>query len=314
MNASLVWRRSHAGLRQLNRSSRGKESSIPIRQLQRQSTTSTTSTSASDHLQSSVSQEEVKKFSGMDQNWWDPSFHPLIAMNPIRVQYILDLVKQQQQQQESPGKISPPLQELKALDVGCGGGLLSESLARLGAQVTAIDPSESLVQMAQQHALHAGDPRLKRIDYRGGTCVEELAAAASGSDEKYDIVTLLEVLEHVTNVPSLVEAATMLVKDDTGLLFVSTMNRTWKSHLLTIVGAEYIMGYVPRGTHDWNQYLSPQEVTNIMEGFGMERVDISGMVLSRPPLCGDWDWKLDPNDTDVNWIGAFRRKKRKSDI
>ena len=195
--------------------------------------------------------------------------------------------------------------------LGCGGGLLSESLARLGAQVTAIDPSESLVAMAKEHAIQTGDPRLKRIDYRGGTSVEELANTftSSGSAEKYDIVTLLEVLEHVTNVPSLVEAAASLVKEDTGLLFVSTMNRTWKSHLLTIVGAEYIMGYVPRGTHDWNQYLAPQEVTQIMDRFGMELVNVSGMVLSKPPICGDWDWKLDPHDTDVNWIGAYRRKK-----
>lgn len=250
---------------------------------------------------SSVSQEEVTKFSGMNENWWDPSFHPLIAMNPVRVGYILDKVKEQQS-----SSTGPPLDQLKALDVGCGGGLLSESLARLGAQVTAIDPSEDLVAVAQAHARETGDPRLEKIDYQGGTSVEELAASTS---EKYDIVTLLEVLEHVTNVPSLVEAAASLVKEDTGLLFVSTMNRTWKSHLLTIVGAEYVMGYVPQGTHDWNQYLAPHEVTQIMDGFGMEPVDISGMVLTKPPICGNWDWRIDPNDTDVNWIGAYRIKK-----
>jgi len=252
---------------------------------------------------SSVSQEEVAKFSGMDKNWWDPSFHPLIAMNPVRVGYILDKV--QHQRQSTP--TTPPLGQLKALDVGCGGGLLSESLARLGAQVTAIDPSPDLVAVAQAHARETGDPRLEKIDYQGGTSVEELAASTT---EKYDIVTLLEVVEHVANVPSLMEAATSLVKEDTGLLFVSTMNRTWKSHLLTIVGAEYIMGYVPQGTHDWNQYLAPHKVTRIMDGFGMEPVDISGMVLSKPPICGNWDWRLDPNDTDVNWIGTYRRKQR----
>ena len=272
----------------------------------------------------------------MNKDWWDPTFHPLIAMNPVRIRYILDLIRrQQQQQQQSTANTttnSPPLQGLKALDIGCGGGLLSESLARLGAEVTAIDPSEALVKMAKEHALQTGDPRLQNIDYRGGVSVEELAAANGNNQNKYDIVCLLEVLEHVTNVPSLVQAASSLVKkqsnnkdanssgDDTtdsnhndnnssGLLFVSTMNRTWKSHLLTIVGAEYIMGYVPRGTHNWKQYLAPQEVTQIMDTHAhMTPVDISGMVLTRPPVCGNWDWKIDPTDTDVNWIGAYRPK------
>jgi 2-polyprenyl-6-hydroxyphenyl methylase/3-demethylubiquinone-9 3-methyltransferase len=241
----------------------------------------------------------------MDERWWDPKFHPLVAMNPVRIRYILDVVQQQKQ----ATKTTPPLKDLKALDIGCGGGLLSESLARLGAKVTAIDPTETLVEKAKQHALQTGDPRIRSIHYVGGTSVEELAATASTDQQKYDVVCLLEVLEHATNVPSLVEAASSLVKPEGGLLFVSTMNRTWKSHLLTIIGAEYVMGYVPVGTHDWNQYLSPQEVNGFMENAGMECVNVSGMVLSRPPLCGNWDWRIDPNDTDVNWIGAYRRMK-----
>ncbi|CAB9513749.1 biosynthesis O-methyltransferase [Seminavis robusta] len=258
----------------------------------------------------SISQDEVSKFSGMDKDWWDPSFHPLIAMNPIRIRYILDIVQKQHSATTNHNNPNaPPLHNFKALDVGCGGGLLSESLARLGANVTAIDPSEALVQKAQEHAMQTGDPRLRNIDYRGGLSVEELAATEDDNHPLlFDVVCLLEVLEHASDVASLVQAASSLVKPDTGLLFVSTMNRTWKSHLLTIVGAEYIMGYVPRGTHDWNQYLAPQEVAQTMDGFGMEQVHVSGMVLTKPPLCGQWDWKLDGNDTDVNWIGAYRRR------
>ena len=262
---------------------------------------------------SSVSPNEIAKFSEMHQQWWDPSFNPLISMNPSRIKYILDIVKKKMKQ---PNEITnnhhgkkhhPPLHNLTALDVGCGGGLLSESLARLGANVTAVDPSQALVDMAQQHAKHMGDPRLGKIDYRGGVTVEELAASAStNQQDPFDLVCLLEVLEHASDVPSLLQAATSLVKPNGGLLFVSTINRTWKSHLLTIVGAEYIMGYVPPGTHNWEQYLAPDEVTTMVQRFGMQPLDICGMVVSRPPFCGNWDWRLDARDTDCNWIAAYQ--------
>jgi len=266
---------------------------------------------------SSVSQEEISKFSSMHKDWWDPKFHPLIAMNPVRIGYILDHLPEKNDDSDSTmttataAAHAPPLQGLQALDVGCGGGLLSESLARLGGQVTAIDPSQALVDMAQDHAQQTGDPRLKNIQYRNMT-VEELSSDSAQSG-KYDIVCLLEVLEHVTSVESLVQAASLLVKKPTatnsgGRLFVSTMNRTIKSHLLTIVGAEYIMGYVPPGTHNWNQYLTPHEVNTIMTTYQMDKIDTSGMVLTRPPLCGNWDWKIEPDDLDVNWIGVYGPK------
>jgi len=267
---------------------------------------------------SSVSQEEVSKFSGMHKEWWDPEFHPLIAMNPVRIGYILDHLPRAQQQHTSgslPSSPLPPLEGLKALDVGCGGGLLSESLARLGAEVTAIDPSRALVDMATKHAQQTGDPRLSKIHYRQMT-VEELAADPAHVGH-YDIVCLLEVLEHVTNVESMLRAASLLVKKPTttthdnrdgGRLFVSTMNRTLKSHLITIVGAEYVMGYVPKGTHNWDQYLTPEEVGGIMNACQMNQQDVSGMVLTRPPFCGNWDWKINPSDLDVNWIGVYSPK------
>lgn len=257
---------------------------------------------------SSVSTDEVTKFSGMDQQWWDPKFHPLIAMNPVRIKFLLDIIKRERKISAEVVSGSPSMKGLDALDIGCGGGLLSESLARLGANVTAIDPSQALVDIAKEHAKQTGDPRVRDIDYRGGISVEELAASEGA--QKYDVVCLLEVLEHATDVSSLIQAASSLVKEDSGILFVSTINRTWKSHLLTIVGAEYIMGYIPVGTHNWNQYLSPEEVTATMKRYEMEPINISGMVLNKPPLFGNWDWRIDPSDTDVNWIGAYRKASK----
>lgn len=238
-----------------------------------------------------MSSQEVTKFSGMNETWWDPRKNPLVSMNPIRVQYILDTLKRFKSLND------PPLLELKALDVGCGGGLLSESLARLGASVTAIDPSTPLVERAQQHALH--DPRTESIDYRAGVAIEDL------SDEQYDIICILEVIEHATDVDSILYAASSLLKPD-GVLFISTMNRTWKSHALAILGAEYVMGYLPIGTHDWNRFQSPQEVEEHMKRANLKAVDVSGMIMTAPRLDGTWGWRLDPKDTDVNWIGAYR--------
>jgi 2-polyprenyl-6-hydroxyphenyl methylase/3-demethylubiquinone-9 3-methyltransferase len=135
--------------------------------------------------------------------------------------------------------------------------------------------------------------------------VEEFAQ--EHSNRKFDIVCLLEVLEHSTDAASLLRAASALLKDD-GVLFLSTINRTLKSHLATIIGAEYIMRYIPIGTHNWHDYRSPDEVARLMNHVGVEEVDVSGMVLTKPPIFGDWSWKLDPTDTDINWIGAYRKR------
>jgi 2-polyprenyl-6-hydroxyphenyl methylase / 3-demethylubiquinone-9 3-methyltransferase len=248
----------------------------------------------SSNSSSSVSSQEVTKFSGMDDTWWDPRKNPLVSMNPIRVHYILDTLKRFKSLND------PPLLKLKALDVGCGGGLLSESLARLGASVTAIDPSTPLVERAQQHAIH--DPRTKSIDYRGGVALEDL------SDEQYDIICILEVIEHATDADSIFQAAASLLKPD-GVLYISTMNRTWKSYALAIIGAEYVMGYLPIGTHDWNRFLSPQEVEERIKRANLKAVDVSGMIMTAPRLDGTWGWRLDPKDTDVNWIGAYRQHR-----
>lgn len=255
---------------------------------------------------SSVSEEEVSKFSGFSETWWDPQKNPLIGMNSIRVQYIINELEKASMvtSDKTNEKSTPPLTGLKALDVGCGGGLLSESLARLGADVTAVDPSLTLVEHAKRHA--ELDPKTRKIDYRGGYTIEQLAEETS--DPCYDAICLLEVVEHVTDVDSILTAAKSLLKPTTGRLFLSTMNRTVKSHLVAIIGAEYIMGYLPPGTHDWNEFRSPQEVEILMGRAGLEEVDAKGMVITKPPFEGRWHWKLDQSDTDVNWIGTYKTR------
>jgi 2-polyprenyl-6-hydroxyphenyl methylase/3-demethylubiquinone-9 3-methyltransferase len=292
------------------------------------------SSSAQSRQSSSVSSQEVDKFSGMDQEWWDPQKNPLIYMNAIRVQYIRIMVEKEIASSStavaSTGSSSKsdskslPFAGLKALDIGCGGGLLSESLARLGATTTGIDPSDKLIRAAQQHAaIQFGQSDSNNRPTYLNMTAEELAVSSddtntdTDTEPLFDVVCLLEVVEHASDVPSLLAAASSLVRPG-GLLFISTINKTWKSHALAIVGAEYIMGYLPVGTHNWNQFLSPQQVQNYLASasqagnVAVEPVanTVTGMVLASPPWPGRcWDWKLDPNDTDVNWVGTYRRRE-----
>lgn len=256
------------------------------------------------HL-ASVSSDEVEKFSGMDKDWWDPKKNILIPMNTIRMKYIRQMVEQHLSKTKISNAPSLPFEGLSALDIGCGGGLLSESLARLGSSVTGLDPSERLVEAAKQHATL--DERTRNIDYQGGKTIEDFSQEQPS--KKYDIVCLLEVLEHSTDASSLLRASSALLKDD-GLLFLSTINRTIKSYFGTIIGAEYVMRYIPVGTHDWHQYRSPAEVNYLMNHTGLDQVDASGMVITKPPFFGDWSWKLDPGDTDMNWIATYRKKQQ----
>jgi len=226
-------------------------------------------------------------------------------MNPIRVQYIVDHLASHGAHSGGSADATP-LKDLRALDIGCGGGLLSESLARLGAHVTSIDPSEALVEAARQHAQL--DAATSSIDYRGGWTAERLAQ--QDDLPKFDVVCMLEVIEHVPDPQSILTAASSLLKPD-GTLFLSTVNRTLKSRAVAIVGAEYIMRYLPVGTHDWNQFKSPQEIQQLMRSVGLREAHVAGMVLKSPPVFGNWDWALDDGDTDINWIGAYGKDQPK---
>lgn len=233
-------------------------------------------------------------------------------MNAIRVEYIKKQVMLSSLSSPSSSPSSSgntPFKGLRALDVGCGGGLLSESLARLGATVTAIDPSIDLIQEAKRHAQL--DRKTRTIDYRGGWTIEQLANEVV-DEQKFDLLCMLEVIEHVPDVESMIEAVPKLMKPN-GIFFLSTMNKTAMSMAIAILGAEYVMNYLPIGTHDWNQFRSPEVVKDmVQESAGLVEVDVQGMVLSSPPVWGQWDWQLDPNNTDINWIGTYKLRSNET--
>ena len=273
----------------------------------KQATKSTTSTNNS--TKTSVSEEEVSKFSSMASTWWKVDHNPLISMNPIRMSFITEQIGKQRSIKIQHDKTTfEPFKGLKALDVGCGGGLLSESLARLGASVTAVDPSKEVAKAAQIHSQR--DVKTSSIEYKGGMSVEELASQEI-YQSSFDIVCVLEVIEHATDPKSLMQSAVSLLKKPSqdghgpgGMLFVSTINRTAKSFGIAIVGGEYVTGKLPIGTHDWNKFLAPKEVHEMVQDFGLGEVDKRGMML-RPPFY-DLKWYLDAQDFDVNWIGSYR--------
>jgi 2-polyprenyl-6-hydroxyphenyl methylase/3-demethylubiquinone-9 3-methyltransferase len=236
-----------------------------------------------------IDPSEVEKFSAMAEQWWDPNgkFKPLHQLNPTRIAYIRDRV-----QQHFNSDQSQPLQGLKLLDIGCGGGLLSEPMTRLGASVTAIDASEKNIQIASVHAQQMD----LAIDYQT-TTVEELAATGA----QYDVVLNMEVVEHVADVETFIESSCQLVKPG-GLLFFATLNRTVKSYMFAIVGAEYVMRWLPRGTHQWNKFLRPSEINKHVSGHTLQLEDVTGMNYN--PLNSSWSLG---GDTSVNYLMLFSK-------
>lgn len=234
----------------------------------------------------SVDPAEIAKFSAMAAEWWDPEgkFRPLHQLNPTRLRFIRDRLAQRFEREPLGDR---PLEGKLILDVGCGGGLVAEPLARLGARVTGIDASERNIAVARAHAHESGIT----IDYRE-TTAEALAAAG----ERFDAVLALEIVEHVTDPPGFVETCARLVAPG-GALILSTLNRTPKSFLLGIVGAEYLLRWLPPGTHDWRRFLKPSELSDHVRYAGLEIEEVAGVEYN--PLTASWRLTRDPS---VNYM------------
>ncbi len=240
-----------------------------------------------------VDPAEVERFSRIADEWWDPrgKFAPLHRLNPVRIGYIRDRAAAHWQRDALSGR---PLDGLSLLDIGCGGGLLSEPMTRLGARVTGVDASARNITVAALHAERQG----LSIDYRQGT-----AEALAGSGAQFDIVMALEIVEHVSDVDLFLRSCGNMVKPG-GLLFLSTLNRTAKAWAMAIAGAEYVLGWLPRGTHDWKKFLKPSEAVHGLRDGGIDAQEIVGVVYS--PLSRLWS--LNKNDLDVNYmLYAIRR-------
>ena len=240
---------------------------------------------------SSVDPREVERFARMAAKWWDPRgpMAPLHKLNPVRVGYIRDRATEQFGRDP---KLIGCLKGLRILDIGCGAGILSEPLARLGADMVGIDPAAENIEAAR---LHAGESGVA-VDYRA-TTAESLAEAG----ERFDVVLAMEVVEHVVDVPAFVATCAAMVKPG-GLLVMATLNRTLKSFALAIVGAEYILRWLPRGTHQWDKFVKPEELEMAIEDADLRVIGERGVIYN--PLADRWQLS---SDMDVNYMLAAAR-------
>jgi 2-polyprenyl-6-hydroxyphenyl methylase / 3-demethylubiquinone-9 3-methyltransferase len=246
---------------------------------------------------SSVDAAEVERFSRHAADWWDAR-GPMAALhkfNPVRLGYIRDQAAARFNR--DPKKLDC-LEGLRMLDIGCGGGILSEPLARLGAEMVGADPSEDNIAAAQAHAGEAGVD----VDYRA-TTAEALAAAK----ERFDVVLAMEVVEHVTDVNAFIATCAAMVKPG-GLMIAATLNRTLKSFALAIVGAEYVLRWVPRGTHQWDKFVTPEELEAAIEDSGLHITGERGVIYN--PFADRWQLS---SDMDVNYMLVAQRPKRKGE-
>lgn len=241
----------------------------------------------------SIDEAEIERFSRHAADWWNPR-GPMAALhkfNPVRLAYIRDQAATRFDR--DPKKLDC-LKGLRILDIGCGGGILSEPLARLGAQMVGADPSEENINVARVHAENAGVP----VDYRV-TTAEELAAA----NERFDVVLAMEVVEHVVNVDAFIATCATMVKP-AGLMVAATLNRTLKSFALAIVGAEYVLRWLPRGTHQWDKFVTPVELESAFEHGGLQVIGERGVIYN--PFADRWQLS---SDLDVNYMLVAQRQK-----
>ena len=238
---------------------------------------------------------EIERFNRLSSLWWDPlgPMRPLHVVNDLRVGYVSAQIALHFAMSETDSSLAG----LRILDVGCGGGLLSEPLARMGAQVVGVDASPGNVAAAHLHAAAQG----VAVDYRLGEPGQVLA-----DQERFDVVLALEVVEHVSDVPAFVDTVAGSVAPG-GLLLVSTIDRTLKSFLFAIVGAEYVLRVLPRGTHRWRQFLRPTELTALVERSGLRPVGMRGMHYDPWRRKASWC-----EDTRVNYIAVFESRAPKS--
>lgn len=238
-----------------------------------------------------VDPREVERFAALAAEWWNPrgKMRVLHKFNPVRLAYLREHLTAHFGRDP---RAMRPLEGLRLVDIGCGGGLLSEPLARMGADVVGIDPAEKNVRIASLHAEESGVP----VDYRATT-----AEALADAGERFDVVMAMEVVEHVADVGLFLAHAAEMVKPG-GLLVAATLNRTKRSFALAIVGAEYVLGWLPKGTHDWNKFVTPDELEAALAAGGLSVIDRQGVVFN--PLADEWRRS---SDLSVNYMMLAER-------
>ncbi|MDT0681582.1 bifunctional 2-polyprenyl-6-hydroxyphenol methylase/3-demethylubiquinol 3-O-methyltransferase UbiG [Roseicyclus sp. F158] len=250
-------------------------------------------------MTTTIDDAEIAKFQAMADAWWDPNgkFKPLHMLNPCRLDYITRQIAAEFGRDLSDPR---PFAGLRLLDIGCGGGLLSEPMARLGADVVGADAAERNIPVARLHAEQSG----LEIDYRH-TSAEALAEAG----EAFDGILNMEVVEHVASPPAYLRACHDLLKPG-GLMVCSTLNRNAKSFAMAIVGAEHVMRWLPKGTHDWRKFITPDELFDLLSGAGLTPVDKTGFVFN--PL--GWSWSLSERDLSVNYVTTSLRPEAPAQV
>ena len=237
---------------------------------------------------SSVNKKEIEKFSKMASEWWDPNgkFKPLHKFNPIRIKYIKENIISSFQLKKNTNK---PLEKIDILDIGCGGGLLSEPMTRLGAKVTGIDASDKNIKIAK---LHAKKNKLN-INYLCSS-PEKIKIK-----NKFDVILNMEIIEHVEDIDFFIKSCSKLLKKN-GIMFVATLNKTLKSYVFAIIGAEYVLRWLPIGTHDWEKFVKPNDLKEILNRNNLKLEKLDGMNFN---LIKD-EWSISKN-TSINYIAKF---------